>query len=264
MRQALGMDRAALTAVLAADPAQSGLVLDFDGVLAPIGDDPAASALDPGTAGVLAELAQHLGAVAVLSGRPLAFLRERAAVPGLALHGSYGVQWSEDAVDRVLDEVAAWQPAVDNAAAALHEAFDHVDGVHVEDKGIAVAVHWRRAPQHEAQVTRLVEQLVAGAGLRAEPGKLVVELRPPLNQDKGSALRRIAAGLGVVVYAGDDRGDLPAMVAARELGGHSVGVAHGAETAPELLEAADVVLQGTDEVAIWLTELLEALVGKAR
>ena len=257
------MDRAALTAALAADPARAGLVLDFDGVLAPIGDDPAASALDPGTAAVLAELVRHLGVVAVLSGRPLAFLRERAALPGVALHGSYGVQWSEGAVDRVLTEVAAWQPAVDAATAALHEAFDQVDGVHVEDKGIAVAVHWRRAPQHEARVTSFVDQLVATAGLRAEPGKLVVELRPPLDEDKGTALRRIAADLDTVVYAGDDRGDLAAMAAARELGGQAVAVAHGAETAPELLEAADVVLQGTEEVAVWLTELLDTFAGEA-
>ena len=253
------MDRAALTAALTADPARAGLVLDFDGVLAPIGEDPGLSALDPRTAAVLADLVGHLGVVAVLSGRPLPFLRERAGVEGVALHGSYGVQWSEGGLDHVLAEVAAWQPAVDTATRTLHAALDGVGGLHVEDKGIAVAVHWRRAPQHEQAVTTLVEELVATTGLRAEPGKLVVELRPPLEEDKGTALRRIAAGLGVVVYAGDDRGDLPALAVARELGGHAVAVAHGSETAPELFAAADVVLRGTDEVASWLTELRDAL-----
>jgi trehalose 6-phosphate phosphatase len=253
------MDRDALTAALAADPARAALVLDFDGVLARIGDDPAASALEPGTAAVLAELAQHLGVVAVLSGRPLAFLRQRVDVRGVALHGSYGVQWREGDEDRVLEEVGRWQPAVDTAAGALRAAFGDTDGVHVEDKGIAVAVHWRRAPEQEQAVAAVVAELVAGTGLRAEPGKLVVELRPPLEQDKGTALRRIAAGLGTVVYAGDDRGDLPALRVARELGGHAVVVEHGRETAPELLEVAEVVLQGTDEVTLWLTGLRDAL-----
>lgn len=259
------MDRAALTAALTADPAQAGLVLDFDGVLSPIGDDPAASALDPATADVLADLARHLGVVAVLSGRPLSFLRERAGVAGVALHGSYGVQWDEDGHDRVLDEVAAWQAAVDTAAKVLHATLDGDVGVHVEDKGIAVAVHWRNAPDRDAaawDVGLVIQNLVATTGLRAEPGKLVVELRPPLEQDKGTALRRIAAGLGVLVYAGDDRGDLPALAVARELGGHAVVVEHGSETAPELLGAADLVLQGTDEVAAWLTELRDVLAGK--
>lgn len=258
------MDRAAVTASLVADPARAGLVLDFDGVLSPIGADPAASALDPATADVLAELVGALGVVAVLSGRPLAFLRERVDVAGVALHGSYGVQWWDGVQARVLGEVAQWQGAVDEATAALHARFDGEVGVHVEEKGIAVAVHWRQAPDRtvaEAQVSGMVAGLVARTGLRAEPGKLVIELRPPLREDKGTALRRIASAsrLSTLAYAGDDLGDLPALAAARELGGHAVAVAHGAETAPTLLAAADVVLEGTEEVARWLRDLRNAL-----
>lgn len=51
---------------LTSDPARCGLVMDFDGVLAPIVDDPSASALLPGAEDVLATLAEHLGVVGLL------------------------------------------------------------------------------------------------------------------------------------------------------------------------------------------------------
>lgn len=257
-----GMHRAALTAALTASPPRAALVLDFDGVLAPISADPAASTLDLATADALARLATRLGVVAVLSGRPLSFLQERADVAGLALHGSYGVQWSGPDGEHVLAEVAAWQPAIDTATAALHARFDDAEGVHVEDKGIGVAVHWRRAPDRAAAAERVAEvtaDLAGSTGLGAEPGKMVIELRPPLGEDKGTALHRIAGQLAFVAYLGDDLGDLPAMAAARALGGCAVAVAHGAETDPRLLAAADVVLDGTAEVAAWLSELAGTL-----
>jgi trehalose 6-phosphate phosphatase len=131
---------------LASDPARSALVMDFDGVLAPIVDDPATSALLPGAAGVLDVLSRHLGMVGLLSGRPVSFLRERVPGESVVLMGSYGVETWVDGGIRVLPSVAQWKPAVAEAEAELRRVFAAADspGIHVEGKGLAVAVHWRQ------------------------------------------------------------------------------------------------------------------------
>jgi trehalose 6-phosphate phosphatase len=70
---------------------KAGRLMDVDGVLSPMTDDPEANELLPGTAAILAHLATRLPLVALLSGRPVRFLADRAGVPGVELHGSYGL-----------------------------------------------------------------------------------------------------------------------------------------------------------------------------
>jgi trehalose 6-phosphate phosphatase len=113
-----------------------------------------------------------------------------------------------------------------------------------------------------AEVSKSTARVAAATGLRLEPGKLVVELRPPIDIDKGSAVAALIseARPAVTVYAGDDLGDLPALRVVREAGGYALAVDHGAETDPRLLAAADEVIAGTDGVADWLAELANAVV----
>lgn len=253
-----------LTARLAADAATAGLVLDFDGTLAPIVADPATSALPDGVGDVIARVARALAVVAIVSGRPASFLGDRAAIPGAKLLGLYGTEEWRDGRPVARPEALSWQPALDEARDRLALALAGHPGVVLEDKGLAVALHWRTADDRDAAgrfVAALVDEVAADTGLAQEPGKFVAELRPPLDWDKGSAVRTLVEehGLTTVVYAGDDRGDLPAFAAARAAGGHVVVVEHGDETPPEVREAADVLLDGADGVARWLADVAAAL-----
>ena len=138
------------------------------------------------------------------------------------------------------------------------------EGIRVEDKGLAVAVHWRQAADEPAArrlVQDAVAELIASTGLHREPGKLVEELRPPVHEDKGTAVRRLIeeAKLERFAYAGDDLGDVPALLAVAEIGGHALVVAHGAETSPEVTAAAHVVFDGVEGFAAWLRDLRDAL-----
>lgn len=250
---------------LASDPARSGLVMDFDGVLAPIVDDPSASALLPGTADVLGTLSRHLGLVALLSGRPVSFLRERVAGDSLILMGSYGVEtWVDDAT-RVLPAVEQWKPAIVDAEAELRRIFpvSADSGILIEGKGLAVAVHWRNAPDREAAqglVERATIDIATRTGLRREPGKLVEELRAPVDEDKGTGLLRALAQAQVdaVAYAGDDRGDLPAFAAVRAVGGNAL-VVGGAEMAAEVAAVEGVMFGGPEEFLVWMKDLAAVL-----
>lgn len=135
-------------------------------------------------------------------------------------------------------------------------------GIWVEDKGRSVAVHWRNAADPraaEAAVVETVDGIAETTGLAVEPGKLVAELRPPVVWDKGAAVDAVCEERGVRLpaYVGDDRGDLPALAAARARGGLALAVDHGAETPPDLMAASDAVLRGIDGVRGWLSTLAD-------
>jgi trehalose 6-phosphate phosphatase len=253
-----------LTRRLVQTAERAGLLLDFDGVLAPIVDDPASSAMPPELAPVLARLARRLGCVAVISGRPVAFLVDRAAVDGVRLLGLYGLQEWAEGRPRARREATAWQDVVDGVKDRIAAALAGVPGVVLEDKGLSVAVHWRNAPDRDRagrMVGELAEVLAAQTGLAREPGKLVEELRPPVDWDKGASVRALHDELALrdVVYVGDDLGDLAAFAAAYEVGGAAIAVDHGHETPRQLREAADAVLVGTGGVVAWLTALADRL-----
>jgi trehalose 6-phosphate phosphatase len=245
-------------------PASAGLILDFDGVLAPIVDDPNESRIAPDAAPLLRRLVKHLGLVAVLSGRPLTFLQERVEVDGVLLLGSYGVERRQDGATYLHPEVAPWLPVVATAVSTLRHRLSRLPGVRVEEKGMAVAAHWRQAHDRAAAESAVVDTTRAIAeetGLRVEPGKLVVELRAPVNVDKGTAVEEIVTmhGLRPVVYVGDDLGDLPAFRAARQVGGHGLLVEHGEETPPELGALCGERFDGVPALVAWLAGVASAI-----
>lgn len=241
----------------------AGLVMDFDGVLSRITDDPDASELLPGTEKILASLATKLSVVALLSGRPARFLAERATIPGIELYGSYGLEHLSDNGIKVVPEAREWMTAVEQATETLHQELDGVEGIYVEDKSLAVAVHWRRASDRDSAtklITPLIQKMIGAYGLRHEPGKFVEELRMPLKQDKGTALEMIVStkSLQTVAYAGDDRGDLPAFDAATAGGGYAL-VIHGADIAPDVRKVSGAHFDGPEEFQSWLQQLNDAV-----
>lgn len=249
-----------LTAVMTSDPGGTGLILDFDGVLAPIVDDPTASAMPEEAGRALQTLARSLAVVAIVSGRPAAFLAERAGVPDVRLLGLYGTEeWSDGRIV-ARPEAEEWVPALDEARDRFALALAGHPGVVLEDKGLAVALHWRNAEDRKAAgafVGALVAEVAQDTGLAPEPGKLVAELRPPLAWDKGAAVDVLIEEFALrhPVYFGDDLGDLPALRAVRAAGGVAVLVEHGDETPGELREAAGVVFEGVSAVADYLAAL---------
>ena len=234
--------------------------LDYDGTLAPIVDRPSEAVPAPGAVDVLAALAPRVRALALITGRPADVVVELgglAGVPGLVVLGQYGLQrWSGGELTTV-----APLPGVAALRAALPPLLE-AEGADLEDKGIALVVHTRRAPDPAGALDRLlpvVRPLAEDAGLALHPGRLVLELRPP-GQDKRGALLSLCDPLpSAVLFAGDDLGDLPAYDAVDELRGRGV---HGVlvcsasdEGPPALRERADVAVDGPAGVVELLASL---------
>ena len=260
-----GLDR------LLASPRRTLLATDFDGTLAPIVADPATAFADPAAAQVLGRLAQRLGAVAVVTGRPvrdvfrLGGLAGASGLGGLRILGQYGVESWQAATGEV--SAPDPHPAIDRLRRVLPDLLAELGlgDVHVEDKGLALGLHVRRLADPEAALDRLREPVAALAdehGLLVEPGKLVLELRAP-GADKGGAIEALLAGtdLDTVVYAGDDRGDLAAVCAVERLragGGAGLVIAVGAAPV-ELAERADLAVDSPAELVAWFSSLADAL-----
>jgi trehalose 6-phosphate phosphatase len=253
-------------APLLAHPETTAIMTDFDGTLSSIVDDPAAARPLPGAPEVLARLADTFKTVAVVSGRSAAFLAEHLvhsgtltserSVPGrpargLQLVGLYGLEWSAgDGVITRDPEAERWRAAIDQTADRLRS---HAPpGAVVELKGLAVTLHWRQAPDAEGWAVGAGTGEAERTGLRLHPGRMSLELRPPLAIDKGTVVRRLASGCAAACYLGDDLGDLPAFAALSALAGEE-GMATVAiavvddESDPEVEAAADVTVNGPQE-----------------
>ncbi|BEP14387.1 trehalose-phosphatase [Acidothermaceae bacterium B102] len=263
---------AGLTAVLR-DPFRAIVALDFDGTLAPIVDRPEDSRPAEGALAALARVASEVGSVVIITGRSaatvvaLAGLDQAPGLGSLVVLGQYGAErW--DASTGVT-RPAAQPPGLEQARSELFGLITapHIQvGVEVEDKGVALAVHFRRTvdPVEAAASLRAgIDDLAARTGLVVEPGRMVLELRAP-GVDKGSALRRFVVERDArsVLFAGDDLGDLAAFDAVRglrDVGVAGVTVFAASSETSALGEAADVVVDGpAGMVALlsWLAEMI--------
>lgn len=241
-----------------ADPRQSCLILDFDGVLAPIVADPAQSAMPESTREILTGLVARLGRVAIVSGRSASFLAERVMIDGVDLVGLYGLEHVEQGEVVPDPRIEPFLDDLDRARRVLTETIAEWPGSELEDKGRALAVHWRRAKSGEQAAAPLEAAVREVAGdLMVEEGKMVVELRPPVAADKGTAVAMLAEEYVAVAYGGDDVGDLPAFAEVARRGGTVVAVDHGEETDDRVIDGATVVVDGTQGMAEWLQDLLE-------
>jgi trehalose 6-phosphate phosphatase len=264
--------RDGLAAILAR-PQKAVVGLDFDGTLAEIVPDPEQARAHPGTVPALAALAPRVGSVAVVTGRPAGVAVRYggfAGVPGLdhlVVLGHYGAErW--DAVTGTV-KTPAPHPGVAAARAELPGVLDDVaawQGTWIEEKGQAVAVHTRRASDPQAAFEALRDPLAALAarhGLILEPGRMVLELRPP-GMDKGVALAEYVREVKAeaVLYAGDDLGDMPAFAAVEKLRSDGVPgllVCSGSTEVPELADRADLLLPGPPAVVEFLGSLAQHL-----
>jgi trehalose 6-phosphate phosphatase len=237
--------------------------LDYDGTLTPIVDRPEDAVISQGMRNAVRRLAQRCS-VCVVSGRDRRVVQELMGLNDLTVAGSHGFDiWSpEGTIER--GEGTEFEVLLADVKARLHEELDPIEGALVESKRSSVAAHYRLVSDEERpKVKEVVDTILAEHPdeLKMTPGKMVYEIQPKLDWDKGKAVLRLLETLGldrddvVPLYVGDDITDEDAFVALARRG---IGIFVGRADDPEVAErttAADYVLHSTEEVRQFLDTL---------
>ncbi|MGQ5700763.1 trehalose-phosphatase [Sandaracinobacteroides sp. A072] len=203
----------------------TALFLDFDGTLADLAPTPDAARMTDGMARALQGVQAGLdGRLAIVSGRSIAMLDRLVPVQGLALAGVHGLERRH--TDGRIERPAA-APALDAARLRLAALAQSAPGLLLEDKGLALALHYRGAPELERLAREKAGTLARELGLKEQTGKMVIELRLP-GADKGDAVAAFMAASPFrgahPVFVGDDDTDESAFAAVQALGGHGIRV----------------------------------------
>ncbi|HEY8631420.1 MAG TPA: trehalose-phosphatase [Gaiellaceae bacterium] len=233
-----------LLARLAEDPTKAALFLDVDGVLAPIVPRPEDARVPAATREELRRLNERYALVACISGRAGADAQRIVGIPELVYVGNHGLELDAEA--------AGW-------AERLQRFLADVAWPATENKQLTASLHYRGAQDEDAARTALEEVKVRAEreGFIARFGRKVLELLPPLDVHKGTAVRHLLAerSLRRALYAGDDTTDLDGF---RALDGLdvSVRIAVASEEGPEeLREAANLTVAGPQELLAVLRRL---------
>lgn len=255
-------------APLRADPAHTAILLDIDGTLSPIVEHAADAHVPEGTRQLLIEVARRYGLVACVSGRRASEARAMVAIGTITYLGSHGAEllragWTEAVLDPRLED---WVRRIHEFGREADTSSLRRTRVRVEDKGAIVAFHWRGAPDEDA-ARSAIDALAAraeAAGLRTHWGRKVLEVRPPVQIDKGAGITSFLDGAEVdaVLYVGDDATDLDAFRAVAGLleqgkVRHAIRVGVSSEDGPSAIdEQADIVVDGTAGVQALLAALI--------
>jgi trehalose 6-phosphate phosphatase len=233
-----------LLARLAEDPSTAALFLDVDGVLAPIVPRPEDARVPEETRQELRRLDARYELVACISGRAGENAARVVGVPELVYVGNHGLELDPDA--------PLW-------VARLADFLAGLDWPRIEDKGLTASLHYRDRPD-ESTARAQLEEIAAQArkaGFVARFGRKVLEILPPLQASKGTAVRALLTEREIrrALYAGDDTTDLDGFRALQGLE-LAVRVAVVSEEGPsELRDSADLTVAGTDELLSVLRRL---------
>ena len=237
-------------------PLGCALFIDFDGTLIELAERPDRVRVPPEVPTLLRALRARLdGAVAILTGRKLESLDRHLAPLKLPAAGIHGHELRIDGAT-----VHRGPDSLGGVAAQLRERFDERSGVLIEDKGAAVAIHYRGAAQRAVEAEHALREAVRGMEVAVVPGKFVFEARPR-TVDKGLALREFMQHAPFAgrrpVFAGDDVTDEDAILQVQKLGGIAVKVGEG-------MSAARYRLDSPRALYDWLADSLRVMNEAAR
>ncbi len=250
-----------------AEPDRSAILLDIDGTLAPIVRHAGDAHVPEATRAVLIEVSRRYRVVGCVSGRRAATARQIVAIGTIAYVGNHGGELLRPGATspEVDPELAAWTGRVKDFAARAYRPDLQRIRVRYEDKEAIAAFHWRGAPDEQA-AERAVQEIAREAleeGFAVHWGRKVLEVRPPVDFDKGLGIAALVRGehIAAAVYVGDDTTDLDAFrglraqVASGELETALCVAVRSDESPPDLAREADLTVDGPGGVR----GLLEAL-----
>ena len=260
----------ACLAVIRSEPA--GLITDIDGTISEIALTPGDARVEDSARAALRKLTSQLALVAIVTGRSATAGSELVGIEGLTYIGNHGMErvkgttrWDHPIARASSDALIA---ALAEVAGEL-DALGMSEGLIFENKRLSGSIHYRLSPYPEAVRAALLDatgRAVQDRELVLTEGRLIVELRPNVLINKGTAIRDLVNefGLRSVVFFGDDLTDVDGfrvirlMREAGEVRGIRVGVL-ATETQPAVLAEVDVTVEGVKACVQVMEAIADAL-----
>lgn len=241
------------------------LCFDYDGTLTPIVATPEAALLSEETRDLLRSLSRHPRyRLAIVSGRSLREVRSMVGIDGLIYAGNHGLELDSNSLRFIHPAARSARPAIEESAKQLRRALAGIAGARIEDKGLSLSIHFRQVkPENLDRTRRVIRDIARGPVERGEvivsDGKKVIEIRPPIDWDKGKIVKRLAREIEweeaaaplLVIYAGDDRTDEDAF---RAIGDSGITIRVGGANEQS---SARYYLEDVSRVRIFMSRLLE-------
>jgi len=198
-----------------------GLMVDIDGTISPIAPAPAVASVSPRCHEALSVLSERLPLTAIVTGRDIHDARRMIDLPRLIYIGNHGLEEWRDGQSIILPQAARFAHRIPDALRRV-ESQVHIDGMIFENKGVTASIHYRLTPDPIAarnQVMTALEPLADIFDLKVTEGEMVIEIKPPIDYDKGDAVERLANthNLTGVIFLGDDKPDVGAFQAVRRM-----------------------------------------------
>ncbi len=243
-----------------------GLFTDIDGTISETAPSPAEAGVSPLCRRYLSSLCEHLGLVVAVSGRPAKEARDMLGLERVVYIGNHGLdQWLNGEV-RVSEEARAYSTVIEALLRELSPLLE-IEGIALENKGLTASIHYRTSPDlsmARKAILAALEGSPTAKRLRLLPGRRVIDVCPPVERNKGSAVLELVQSylLRGGIYLGDDLTDVDAFKAMHSspaglpFEGIAIGVT-GEETLPEVYEEADFTLDGVRDVERFLGWLVQ-------
>lgn len=244
------------------------LFLDYDGTLSPIAETPDKAVIPDRTKDILFELAETPNCkVAVISGRALKDISRRVGIKNIVYAGNHGLEIKGPNINFKDPVSSAQVKTIKEVKAKLKEGLSPIKGVLIEDKGLSLSVHYRLAdkenmPAIMAKFYTIIFPYEFANNIQVRSGKMVLEIRPPVSWDKGTAVlwllgkrpfeirgKRVKV---IPIYIGDDATDEDAFKSLKDKGiTVSVGKSYRG--------GADFYLKDTEEMPRFLEAILKSI-----
>lgn len=244
-----------------------GLITDMDGTVSPIVPVPSDAKPTEKNRDLLQQLNQRLALVAVVSGRAVDDVRQRVNLPELTYAGNHGLERWQNGEVELAPQAKPYRPNIEKAMHQIKELMP--DGMWVEDKQATLSVHYRDTdnPAKTAEHYHShFEEIAVSNDLKLFQGRMIFELRPPLDIDKGTIFKQLIEeySLDAAFYLGDDTTDADALKMAQHLRQknicYSVSIGVESDETPDIVTvSSDVMVDGISGVEAFLAWLLESV-----
>ena len=243
-----------------------GLITDVDGTISPTAPTPKQAKVSPLCRQYLSLLCNHLALVAAVSGRPAVEVKNMIGIDEMLYIGNHGMERWKEGHSEYTREAQAYSNVIKAAIEELNRLLS-IEGTYIENKGVTATIHYRLCPEPQSakkQILTTVENSPQLNKLRIVPGRMSINLLPPIEANKGTAVLNLIReyNLRSGIYLGDDVTDIDAFRAihAASLDSSFYGFAIGVisrETPAKLTAEVDFTLDGVSDVEHFLQWMSE-------